>query len=145
MFICKLNTCMSLSFYTMLAILYGLTWYCAWFIFIRHRTTCLLTTYLNNVGVSLRLNEPDIYIIRYFVVTTHEYLIIHRSFYTIHNDKWFNYEDSLSQRQASNDNRWCAIGCELWNCSDVIIGTTASQITSPTIVYSTVCSGAGQR
>ena len=74
--------------------------------------------------------------------------MLNMTFYTIHKDKWLYHEvlafDSLSQRQVSSDNRWCGIWCELWHYSDVIMGTMASQITSLTIVYTTIYPGADQ-
>ena len=50
---------------------------------------------------------------------------------------------NLSLSSMSHNHRcWCYYG---FHCSEVIMGAMASQITSLTIVYSTVCSGSDQR
>ena len=61
-----------------------------------------------------------------------------------------NFFDSGGASGCHNDKLWCYQWPQSWHIvlvhyNDVIMGTMASQITSLTIVYSTVRSGANQR
>ena len=66
---------------------------------------------------------------------------------------WFKFRSITCLRVLSAVNRfWIRLGCgaiqsgdDKWHYNDVIMGTMAFQITSLTIVYSTVYSGADQR
>ena len=63
---------------------------------------------------------------------------------------WNNVDPVLCSHMASQDLKWWVTAEVLylsmfWHYSDVIMGAIASQITSVSIVYSTVCSGADQR
>ena len=61
----------------------------------------------------------------------------------------FNFYEGIVNNCKSLKHSWSSsteINFEIWiHFSDVIMGTMASQITSLTVVYSTVCSGADQR